>query len=423
MALTSRIVELSSIIASNTAKINAYLQENNLPQPSFDAKAPLTVVPEGATDIEEARTAAVEASIELQQLLQGVDSLLTPMINMTSLSAIAHFGIAQKVPLNGEISFIDLAELCGLYEHDLRRVLRFAISHHRVFKEVRKGVVAHSAASRRLAESERMRHLVGMSCDEVWPAEAKTIDALIQFPKSQEPNATGFALANSTNLTFYDFLSQHPERAKRFGGAMSSAGSAGLQALAENFSWSSLPPGSHVLDLGGSQGHVSAFLAKAFPQLTFTVQDLPEVISDTKSTYEIPDEVKERVTLMGHDFFKPQPLKDIDVVLVRYCLHNWSDEYCSRILKNLIPGLKNGARIVVQDHLMPEPGTLPLLKERGIRDMDMIMLTLFNARERDGDDWKQLVESIDKRFRFKSVVRQGVGSPSGVMIVDFELDK
>ncbi|KAH6679301.1 putative O-methyltransferase [Halenospora varia] len=415
----SRILELSTIISQSTTKISTYLSATNLPHPSFSEDAPLTILPEGtsAPEIEEARIAAVEASIELQQLLQGVDALLTPDINMTSLRAISHYRIAQKVPISGSISFLDLAELTGLYEHDLRRIIRYAISHHRVFKEVRKGIVAHSAASRRLAESERLQHVVGMTFDEVWPAEVKTVDALIQFNKNQAPNATGFALANNTNLTFYEFLSQHPERAKRFGGAMSSAGTAGLQALADKFAWSSLPAGAQVLDLGGSQGHVSAFLAESFPDLKFTVQDLPEVIADTKSTYKIPTEVKDRVRLMGHDFFEPQPLKDIDVVLIRYCFHNWSDEYCARILKNLIPGLKAGSKIVIQDHLMPEPNTLPLLKERGIRSMDLIMLTLFNARERDGDDWKGLVEQADEKFRFESATRQAVDSPSGVMVV------
>lgn len=45
------------------------------------------------------------------------------------------------------------------------------------------------------------------------------------------------------------------------------------------------------------------------------------------------------------------------------------------------------------------------------------MLTLFNARERDGDDWKGLVEHADEKFRFESATRQAVDSPSGVMVV------
>lgn len=148
---------------------------------------------------------------------------------------------------------------------------------------------------------------------------------------------------------------------------MSSSSTAGLQALVEKFPWSTLPKDGLVIDLGGSQGHVSAFIAEAIPTLQFVVQDLPEVISDTDSTYRIPDSLNRRVTLMSHSFFTSQPVKDIDAVLIRYIFHNWSDEYCVRILRNLIPGLKPGAKIVVQDHLMPEPKTLSLTKEKDVR--------------------------------------------------------
>ena len=51
--------------------------------------------------------------------------------------------------------------------------MRFAIVHYRIFKEPRKGIVAHSAASRRLAESEMMRFIVGLRVDEVWPAQSR----------------------------------------------------------------------------------------------------------------------------------------------------------------------------------------------------------------------------------------------------------
>jgi hypothetical protein len=148
---------------------------------------------------------------------------------------------------------------------------------------------------------------------------------------------------------------------------MSSAGTAGLQALVDNFPWSALPSGSTIIDLGGSQGHVSAFVAEAIPSLNFIVQDLPEVISDVDATYKIPNSLTERVKLMDHSFFTEQPVKNIDIVLIRYIFHNWSDEYCIRILRNLIPGLKKGSRFVIQDHLLPEPGSIPLAKERSLR--------------------------------------------------------
>lgn len=47
----------------------------------------------------------------------------------------------------------------------------------------------------------------------------------------------------------------------------------------------------------------------------------------------------------------------------------------------------------------------------------MIMLSLFNSREREGGDWKELVEKADPRFKFESAVRQAEDSPSGIIVV------
>jgi hypothetical protein len=54
------------------------------------------------------------------------------------------------------------------------------------------------------------------------------------------------------------------------------------------------------------------------------------------------------------------------------------------------------------------------------REMDLLMLALFNSRERDGDDWKELVEKADPRFRLESAKQQAPDSPSGIIVVNWE---
>lgn len=71
------------------------------------------------------------------------------------------------------MSFADLAALVPLHEHDVRRIIRYAIAYHRVFCEPEPGFVAHSAASRLLAENSSMHDALGMLFDESWPAFAK----------------------------------------------------------------------------------------------------------------------------------------------------------------------------------------------------------------------------------------------------------
>lgn len=80
----SRIVELASIIASKTAKVDAYLRSHNRASPSFDVDCPPDLgIPQDAIDIDEARIEAIEASTELQELLQGPASLLRPIVRLS----------------------------------------------------------------------------------------------------------------------------------------------------------------------------------------------------------------------------------------------------------------------------------------------------------------------------------------------------
>jgi chemotaxis methyl-accepting protein methylase len=77
----------------------------------------------------------------------------------------------------------------------------------------------------------------------------------------------------------------------------------------------------------------------------------------------IPEPVQSNITFMGHDFFKEQPVKNADVYFFRCTLHNWSDELVVKILKALIPALKPGARVVIQDNGLAPPGTIGLSDE------------------------------------------------------------
>lgn len=167
----------------------------------------------------------------------------------------------------------------------------------------------------------------------------------------------------------YTFIAQDETRAKRFASTMSLASPASLRFLSSASIWRTLQPNATVVDLGGSRGHVSAFLAQRFPSLHFIVQDLPSTASEIGPalSYQLPADIKGRVSLMEHDFFKAQPIQGADVYLFRFIFHNWSDDYCVKILRALVPALRSGAKVVVNDHCMPEVGALGLLRERRIR--------------------------------------------------------
>ena len=105
------------------------------------------------------------------------------------MQVIVRLNIATSFPIQKETSLASISSACGLDEPILRRILRHAMTRH-IFKEARKGYVVHMAASRLLAEDSQLRDWVGASTDELWQAASQTVNALVKFPGSQEPNQT-----------------------------------------------------------------------------------------------------------------------------------------------------------------------------------------------------------------------------------------
>lgn len=156
-----------------------------------------------------------------------------------------------------------------------------------------------------------------------------------------------------------------------------------------------------VVDVGSGIGFVSVAIAQLHPHLKFVCQDLPSTVAAAPE--QVHAEVKDRITFQGHDLLTPNPVKDADLYFFRFFFHNWSDPYCMRILQALIPALKPGARILTNDTALPERGEMSRWEERTLRDLDMTMLTLLNAREREIAEFKKLFEVADKRFKWVGV--------------------
>lgn len=258
-----------------------------------------------------------------------------------------------------------------------------------------------------------------------------------KWPQSQHASETGFSLTQPSHQSFFEYLSSHPDRAGKFASAMSAYTTGpefAMSHVCNGYDWQSLGQAT-VVDIGGSTGYVSLALAKQFPNLKFVVQDTPATIADVSSSGRDEEEYK-CVQFMPHDFFSEQPLTGVDVFLLRMILHDHEDAQCLRILRALIPGLKEGSRVVLIEVCLPEPGTLGILEEKQIRwvffpslslsflilikscfrTMDMNMLSLFNARERDAEEWKMLFANAHPHFKCERIARP---EGSALSIIEF----
>lgn len=172
--------------------------------------------------------------------------------------------------------------------------------------------------------------------------------------------------------------------------------------------------------VGGSTGGASISLAKELPNLTFIVQDLPaNVESGRKAAAEssLPADIVSRITFQAHDFTQPQPVRGADAYLLRMILHDWPDDEATKILKNIVAAMeKPKSRLLIMDTVLPKPGAEPVSVERIARARDLTMMQAFNSKERDLDDWKELIAAADPNLRLVRVV-QPFGSAMSILEV------
>ena len=271
--------------------------------------------------------------------------------------------MASSFPINEQTSFAEMARKCQLDEDVVRRILRHATTNH-IFNEVGNGTIVHTAASKALAQVPLLQGWLEQACDDMWPACSRFVSAMVNWPASEEPWQTAFNVAFGTRHSYFDEIAKSPARVQKFADAMSffytMPGFEPSQVI-KAYDWSSLGE-AVVVDVGGSSGAVALEIVKAFPSIRAVVQDLPEVIGNAqiigKSTASMG------LTFEAQDFFGEQAHKGADVYFFRMVLHDWSDKYCVHILRNLIPALKQGARILINDFCLPDPGMISKYQER-----------------------------------------------------------
>lgn len=111
-----------------------------------------------------------------------------------------------------------------------------------------------------------------------------------------------------------------------------------------------------------------------------------------------------------------------DYYIFRHILHNWSDEDAVTIVKNLLPVLKSGARVIVYEAIMPAPpATLAnTWDEKAVWLEDISMLAAHCVKERTVAEYEKIFKEVDPNFHYI-----GTGRVDGALqsAVEFEYRK
>jgi 6-hydroxytryprostatin B O-methyltransferase len=252
---SSRLVELASEISKQTTVVDDYLTAHGY-ELSFSTDRGLATFPADApAKVLTARQRVCEATKELYDLTTGPAEHLRWLawryFDVSSLRLIYYFNIAELVPLDSMISFDQLAEDAQVPVRVLRPYLRQAMTNN-LFSEPKPGYVSHTIGSSLLPKSKSVRDWIGYVTEEGWPSSLKAVEAIEKWGPREEPNRSPFNLAFDTSLPYFQYLSQHPHRAERFGGCMDAlmkTDGYNIRHLVNGFAWDRLEPGSTVVDV------------------------------------------------------------------------------------------------------------------------------------------------------------------------------
>lgn len=411
------ITELAESIAASTSKYNEYLVANGIALPTHapsEKEIPVNV----PAEIAGLRQQAIEASHELHELLIGPMGIpFTAYARSTRVMSL-HFIYKNKIGHNlawdETTTFEKIAQESKLGLDDTIRMMRLAIANY-FFAEPQTGVVAHTAASHAIVSNPLLNAWIGVTVEENWPPMLRLNDAMQTWPDSEDPLQSAYVLAHDMKEMPFDVWERDSARVERFASAMKFLHSdSGFQPqyMVDGYDFASLGDALFV-DVGGSTGHVSVMLAQKYPNITCIVQDLPATVKAGKE--QIPEELSERVSFMSHDFWTEQPVKGADIYYFRWVFHDWSDSLSVKLLRQLIPALKPGARVLINDICIPPAGFMSLYQEQRIRSLDILMKTFTNAKERSAKEWAALFEKADPRFKFT-----GVQLPPGAKVAIIE---
>jgi O-methyltransferase/methyltransferase family protein len=171
----------------------------------------------------------------------------------------------------------------------------------------------------------------------------------------------------------WGYFAQHPDEGALFAAAMSNMTGLVTEDIVRGLD---LDGATSVLDVGGANGALVLRLMQAHPEITGQVFDLPHTADGARKAAADAG-LAGRFTAVGGDFFA-DPLPTADYYLLKWVLHDWDDEKCVRLLRNVRAGAATGSRMLVVDAVVGEPG-----RPDAAALIDISMLVGTDGQERD----------------------------------------
>jgi hypothetical protein len=174
-------------------------------------------------------------------------------------------------------------------------------------------------------------------------------------------------------VPIFEYLEKHPEDLEVFGESMTSLSRTENPTVAAAYDFSGLRT---LVDVAGGHGSLLATILKTNSKLKGVLFDQHSVIVRAEKDKHVTSKgIAERCRLESGNFFEAVPMGG-DAYIMKYILHDWSDEECVKILANCRAAMNENGKVLVVDNVIA-PGNDP-----GWGKLLDIQMLIIGGRER-----------------------------------------
>ena len=191
----------------------------------------------------------------------------------------------------------------------------------------------------------------------------------------------GCAFEKAYGKPLFEFLGEHPEKARIFDAAMTSVHGRESAAMLDAYDLSNI--GTFV-DVGGGNGKTLMAVLARYPSLQGVLFDVPHVVEAAGLNFQDAG-LAARCRSVGGSFFEEIPSGG-DVYLLRHIIHDWYDQQATQILRNCRRAMHQGAKLLVVESVIL-PGNEPAIGKM----LDLAMMVLPGGMERTETQYRALL--------------------------------
>jgi hypothetical protein len=315
----------------------------------------------------------------------------------TQLIALAiHWGIPESLS-DGPRPASELATEGGIDPITMRRVLA-GLSAIGVFEEAEGDAYRLTAMGQLLRTDvpNSMRGAAALRASLYYQVAAHLHDAL-------SSGRIPFEVTFGADL--FSYLSADASVREAFQASMSSRSRFEAEAVVQRRDFSEY---EQIVDIGGGYGILLEAVLMATPTARGTLFDQPRVIERAIVRFG-DDPLTQRISFAPGDFFDSVPAGGDAYVLSRV-LHDWDDERCALILRNLRSAMPIGSTLFLVESVMP----VRAADDPAVVNMDIHMLLLLDGRERTEAEFEQLLREAG--FALERI--DDLATPMGASLIE-----